>query len=217
MRQLPPLSHIAPVIGIILAVTWNIPHLVSVYADTIGVDANIYHYAMMVIIEFSVLVFALKKYEYAATTFAIIIFFLNLYFYFDFNQSPIRWEWDYLWFSFSRVLFSAIPAYLIAYYSQMFANTFTGAWKDDRERLEENRVELDKISKKLETVSNELEKDKEELAELRGKIASFKQLKGSVLRVDGVKSEICECDRLVIAGSNREGSRVCSCGKLIEW
>lgn len=197
-----------------MGVGFNIPHMVQTYqlVDT-KTDLPIYYVWVMVgVIDFAILVLAINEDKskrlgsVPTVTFAWVIFILNLYLYWI---KPIEAN-VFSTFEFIEyvklipgLLYAAIPAYIIYYFSEMISDQFRDSFKTDREELE--------------IIRNEIAVIRPDLEKFRPSFDSISIYKDEKITIGGSKAMICKCNRLVKAGSNRATSGVCSCGELIEW
>ena len=200
---------IIAILGYILSVGFNIPHLVNIYilAGNTTMPEG-YNWITMIVLDFGILVLALNNREHYATAFAWIIFVLNLYFYW--YALPFPGEWSEWVATLPGLLFSIIPAFFISFFSELIAEIFREDFKSDRDQLKILRVEIGEFRVEIE--------DNRKIIEVyRPAFESISNFKGESISVSGVKAKVCKCSRLVKAGSNKQGSTVCECGNLIEW
>lgn len=205
------------IIGYVFGLAFNVPHIVAAYQmiDTTTGLSKYYIIGMVCVIDFTILVLAINEDKekrlgsVPTVTFAWIVFFINLYLYWiDPIQAGIfnnLWNLGNISTLFIKLIFAALPAYIIYYYSEMIAEVFKDFTKSDKDRLNE-----------LESISSQLELDSSRLDVISSVLAFNSEILG-IIRVDGKKSELCGCGRLIVSGSNREKERVCECGNLIKW
>lgn len=113
--------------GFILAVGFNLPHMVSVYEEVSSTGLpEWYAWGMMIVIEFGVLVLAVNNRPWAAQGFAWLIFAINLYHYLA-GHEFLRWE------TIAGVLFSSVPAFFIWYFADLFSDMIMERKKKERE------------------------------------------------------------------------------------
>lgn len=206
------MKKLLSILGYLLSVGFNIPHLVATY-NHLGTDAAMpswYVYIIMGSFDLAVLILAIlyKPEEDVKIdpgyVFAFILFILNLYLYW----SPLSFPYSAgeVWGLVPGLCFSFVPAFLVYFCAGEISNQFKELNKSDRERLNE-----------LELISHQLELDRLELDQVRQVLAFNSLFIGEKLQVDGVKARIHTCGRVVVAGSNREKKRQCECGETINW
>lgn len=204
------------ILGYLLSVGFNIPHLVATYKH-LGTDAAMpewYIYVIMGSFDLAVLILAIlyKPDEDVKMdpgyVFAFILFILNIYLYW--SPLPFPQSFVDIWQLIPGLCFSFVPAFLVFFCAGEISKQFKDFTKTDSEKLALVSIELKNVSFQLASVSSELGKYKKI-------VESFSKVKGAKITVNGVKSHVCKCDQLIVAGSNREGSQVCECGNLISW
>lgn len=209
------------IIGYVFGVLWNLPHIVATYQiiDTITGLPVYYIWFMVGVIDYTILILAMRRdreMEVSITSsgvFSIIVFLLNLFLYWiepinsgaflDFGLANISTL-------FIKLVFAAVPAFIIFYYSEMIADLFPESSKTDRAELEMVRVQIGNLRV-------DLENNRKTIDIYKPAFESISAFKGESINISGVKAKVCECSRLVKAGSNKQGSLICECGELIEW
>ena len=204
---------IIAILGYILSVGFNIPHLVNIYilAGNTTMPEG-YNWITMIVLDFGILVLALNNREHYATAFAWIIFVLNLYFYW--YALPFPGEWSEWVATLPGLLFSIIPAFFISFFSELIAEIFREDFKSDRDQLASIRYILDDYSLLIDN-------NRQTIDIYRPLLESISKIKGCSIVVKGeqsVKGKVCKCGVVHKAGSNKAANFNCdNCGELIEW
>ena len=190
------------IIGYLLSVGFNIPHLVGAYFIAESPIINTYFiWVSMLVIDFGILVLAINGKTYEAGIFSFIILILNLVYYWIGLPFPDSYgDWVSC---LPGLCFSVIPARFVFFFSELISDLFQDSFKTDSEELEKLRPELDNVRR--------------ELDEARPALDSIRLYKGENITIGSTKATIHSCGRLVKAGSNRTESEKCICGELIEW
>ena len=203
------MKKVLSIIGYLLSVGFNIPHLVGAYFLTgdVGISSTLIWLTMFVL-DFGILVLAINDKDVHTQIFAWVIFVLNLIYYWSGIPFPDSYS-D--WVScLPGLLFSSIPAFFVYYFSELIAEQFRGSFKDDRELIDMFRVQIGEL-----TV--EIESNREVIDKYRATFESIAKIRGEKIAVSGVKATFCKCGSLIVAGSNKEASQKCNCGKTIDW
>ena len=162
-------------VGILLILLATVKHAFEVYTSVMYIDTeptlwqNIYIAVMLVAIDFAVILFTIHGNQYAAQTFAFMIFLVNL---FAFWQE-IPWEgWEEMTITsyIPGLLFSSMFAYGLYYFTDLFSDLLR----------EENRLE--EIASKYE----------EALGEVVALEAKLEVQKTNILALSQEKEELLE-------------------------
>ena len=204
------MKRVLAIIGYILSVGFNIPHLVGAYF--MAGESDLPHlliWVTMFVLDFGILVLAINGREWETYIFACVIFLLNLLYYWGGIPFPNLWaEWVSC---LPGLLFSAVPAFFVYYFSELISELFAPVYQDNSQKLDLIRYELGQFSL---TIDN----NRDVIDIFRPILEANSRVVGKTIKVEGVKAEMCECGVFHTAGSNREGDRLCdNCGNTINW
>ncbi|MEL6673547.1 MAG: hypothetical protein AAFR61_15190 [Bacteroidota bacterium] len=168
--------------GIIIALLATIRHSVLFYAEITGNPGStqtlIYASIIMVAIDLSVLIFAINGNERASSTFAFLIFFTNLaYFWMPLDWPGWKWD-DQYWLWAGGMAYAGAFAYAVYFYTEIFtshlkrlqkATSAKERQRDERQKLEEARKLAEKNREEAEKAMKIAENFQEEAENLRKK------------------------------------------------
>ena len=163
-----------PITGYLLAVGFNLPHLVEAYTQT-GV-ANLpawYPWIMFIVVDLGILILALKDKTSGAMTFAVLVFILNLFVFWKVSPVPdgVYNVGHKALYYIPGFLISAIPAFFVFWFSELIAKEAIDA--EERDNTQEALWnELEAARNEAETTRNKLAKQRKELEHLR-KVAEY--------------------------------------------
>jgi len=154
-------TEYAALAGILLILLATVKHAFEVYTSVMYIDTapdlyqQIYIAIMLIAIDFAVLLFTIHGNNYAAQTFAFMIFLVNLYAFWY----PVTWPgWDVGLFIYTPgLLFSAMFAYGLFYFTELFSDllrsrSIIGEWQ---EKYQEAQKEIANLKHKIESLNLE--------------------------------------------------------------
>ena len=165
-------TEYAALIGILLILLATVKHAFEVYTSVMYMDSDpdiwqkVYIAIMLIAIDFAVLLFTIHGNNYAAQTFAFMIFLVNLYAFWHPISLP---KWGIEWFIyFPGFLFSAMFAYGLYYFTDLFSDLLLKSNKlgELREELEESKIQISSLEveiKNQQTEFSQLQEEKEKL------------------------------------------------------
>lgn len=165
-------TEYAALLGVLLILLATVKHAFEVYTSVLYMDTEpdiwqkVYIAIMLIAIDFAVLLFTVHGNDYAAQTFAFMIFLVNLYAFWQ----PVQWpDWGIgLFIYFPGFLFSAMFAYGLFYFTDLFSKLLReenklGELRNSLEKSKEKVFSLESDMEKLQTEYSQLLEEKEEL------------------------------------------------------
>lgn len=181
-------NPIVSLVGFSLAVIINLPHIVGVYHELTG-KSGWFLYLGFAVVELGILILSINGKKNAAILFAWLVFLINGGYYW---MQPAEND-IYVRIVFG-VLFSSIPAYMLYFFSELFADyiekdnlwenyhlqkqeltTVKGQLTKTRKERDELRTSLDESWTELEILRTEKDENNKELDRLRQKLDKANQ------------------------------------------
>ena len=165
-------TEYAALIGILLILLATVKHAFEVYTSVMYMDTapdiwqKVYIAIMLIAIDFAVLLFTIHGNNYAAQTFAFMIFLVNLYAFWHPTQWP---DWGTgLFIYFPGFLFSAMFAYGLYYFTDLFSDLLRksntlGELRDILEESKNHISSLEAAMKNQQAKFSQLQEEKEKL------------------------------------------------------
>lgn len=167
-------SPYLPIVGYVFAVGFNLPHMVEAYHRT-GLDLlpAWYPWVMFLIVDFGILILALKNHTWGALIFACMVFMMTLYVFWEKSPIPDDPYWPGFIYFMPGLFISSIPGFFVFYLSELISRDVFDMETRDlqleqyRTEAETSRKELALLRTETETMRNDSEAIRNELAQAR--------------------------------------------------